>query len=147
MNLWSLTVLNINCWRRNFRYWWPKTLSKTTRQARYASPARTKAIWQLIEAIWQRAEEEGLFGRFFGIALSRIEWNRAISTFWVSSTPFSAISMGSCHKWRPRQGWTWLPKKKIQRLWVIWEQYYLRVAAGPCLPNGPIMQLSPYLTQ
>ena len=37
--------------------------------------------------------------------------------------------------------------QKLQRLWVIWIQCYLRIAAGPCLPNGPIMQLSPYLTQ
>ena len=34
----------------------------------------------------------------------------------------------------------------IQRLWVIWGQCCLRVAADPCLPNGPITQLSPYLT-
>ena len=33
----------------------------------------------------------------------------------------------------------------IQRLWVNWGQCCLRVAAGPCLPNGPITQLSPYM--
>ena len=31
--------------------------------------------------------------------------------------------------------------------WVIWWQCCLRVAAGPCLPNGPIAHFSPYLTQ
>ena len=35
----------------------------------------------------------------------------------------------------------------VQRLWVIWGHCCLRVAACPCLPNGPITQLSPYLTQ
>ena len=30
-------------------------------------------------------------------------------------------------------------------LWVIWGQCCPRVAAGLCLPNGPITQLSPYL--
>ena len=33
------------------------------------------------------------------------------------------------------------------RLWVIWGHCCLRVAAGPCLPNGPITQLSPYFTR
>ena len=42
----------------------------------------------------------------------------------------------------------WAPDAGIiQHLWVIWVQCCLRLAAGPCLPNGPIMQLSPYLTQ
>ena len=36
---------------------------------------------------------------------------------------------------------------KIWTLWVIWGQCCLRLAAGPGLPNGPITQLSPYLTQ
>ena len=35
----------------------------------------------------------------------------------------------------------------IQRLWVIWGQCCPRVAAAPNLPNGPITQLGPYLTQ
>ena len=34
----------------------------------------------------------------------------------------------------------------IQRLLVIWGQCCLRVGAGPCLPNGPNMHFSPYLT-
>ena len=34
----------------------------------------------------------------------------------------------------------------IPGLRVIWRQYCLR-AAGPCLPHGPITQLSPYLTR
>ena len=34
----------------------------------------------------------------------------------------------------------------VQRLRAIRGQCCLRVAAGPCLPKGPIMQLSPYLT-
>ena len=35
----------------------------------------------------------------------------------------------------------------VQRLWVIWGQCCLRVAGSPCLPNGPIKQLSPHLIQ
>ena len=35
----------------------------------------------------------------------------------------------------------------LQRLQVIWGQCCLRVASSPCLPNGPIMQLSTYLTR
>ena len=35
----------------------------------------------------------------------------------------------------------------VQRLLVIWGHCCLRVSAGPCLPNGPITQLSPYFTQ
>ena len=35
----------------------------------------------------------------------------------------------------------------LQRLWVIWGQCFPRVAAAPSLPNGPITQLSPYLTR
>ena len=35
----------------------------------------------------------------------------------------------------------------VLHLWVIWGQCCLRVAAVPSLPNGPIMQLSPYFTQ
>ena len=38
-------------------------------------------------------------------------------------------------------------ERDVQRLWVIWGHCSLRVAAGPCLPNGPITQLSPYFTQ
>ena len=33
----------------------------------------------------------------------------------------------------------------VRGLRVIWEQCCRTVAAGPCLPNGPIIQLSPYL--
>ena len=36
---------------------------------------------------------------------------------------------------------------KLQRLRVIWGHCCLRVAAGPCLPNGTITQLSPYFTR
>ena len=35
----------------------------------------------------------------------------------------------------------------LQHLRVIWGQCCLRVAAGPCLPNGQITQLSPYFTR
>ena len=35
----------------------------------------------------------------------------------------------------------------VQRLWVIWGHCCPRVAAAPSLPNGPITQLSPYLTR
>ena len=34
-----------------------------------------------------------------------------------------------------------------ERLRVIWGQCCLRVAAGPCLPKGPITQLSPYFNR
>ena len=38
-------------------------------------------------------------------------------------------------------------RSEIQRLWVIWGQCCPRVVAAPSLPNGPITQLSPYLTR
>ena len=40
-----------------------------------------------------------------------------------------------------------LISNSLQRLRVIWGQCCQRVAAGPCLSNGSITQLSPYLTQ
>ena len=39
------------------------------------------------------------------------------------------------------------PKEPVQRLWVTWGQCSPRVAASPCLPNGPKTQLGPYLTR
>ena len=35
----------------------------------------------------------------------------------------------------------------VQHLRVIWGHCCLTAAVGPCLPNGPITQLSPYLTR
>ena len=39
------------------------------------------------------------------------------------------------------------PTSLIPGLRVIWGQCCPGVAAGPCLPNGPITQLRPYLTR
>ena len=49
-----------------------------------------------------------------------------------------SLSVSGCKSWQILL---------IQRLRVIWGQCCQRVAAGTCLPNGPITQLSPYLTQ
>ena len=52
----------------------------------------------------------------------------------------------SCFTWTARGLEQSIPTMLLQRLWVIWGQCCLRVTAGPCLPNSPISQLSPYLT-
>ena len=36
---------------------------------------------------------------------------------------------------------------RVQRFWVMGGQCCPILAAGPCLPNGPISQLSPHLTR
>ena len=38
-------------------------------------------------------------------------------------------------------------QNRLSGIWVKWGQCCPRVTASPCLPNGPITQLSPYLTQ
>ena len=42
-----------------------------------------------------------------------------------------------------RNGNSW----DVQRLWVIWGQCCLIVAASPCLPKGPITRISPFFTR
>ena len=44
-------------------------------------------------------------------------------------------------------GFSFISRITVQCLQVTGGQCCLRVAAGPCLPDGPIMQLSPYFTR
>ena len=103
-----------------------------------------------------------------GIILLLLKWiQRADSDFWSLPFPFClcvtcdnsaqavASSITQQHSWRlqdsrlseHQQNFALTSGECLQRLWVVWGQCCLRVATGPCLPNGPITQLSPYLTR
>ena len=67
-----------------------------------------------------------------------------LCNLWSTSVGGAATSRwqsDSADRWRNSFLWD------VQRLWVIWGQCCLTVAASPCLPNSPITQLSPYFTQ
>ena len=73
-------------------------------------------------------------------------WSGLWSTpyLWASASSFLLCRQTSCLDLRTRLE---LLLYHVQRLGVILGQCCLRVAASPCLPNGPITQLSPYFTR
>ena len=77
---------------------------------------------------------------------AQLLWNISFALRYSSSA-------GTLNIWRPNNSGFLDPSQHnyltmlLQRLWVIWGQCCLRVAASPFLPNGPITQLSPYFTR
>ena len=75
-------------------------------------------------------------------------WGQKASNLGRQSAVSTKFTQPPCLWWEIGQ----LPPPKsrpspIQRLWVNWGQCCPRVAASPCLLNGPSTQLSPYFTR
>ena len=80
--------------------------------------------------------------RSSAIAPSALRHSRSLASF---PSKHCGFGWGDVCEWYLQRERSFIVN--VQRLWVIWGQCCLRVAASPCLPNSPITQLSPYLTQ